>query len=287
MVKKSFFVEATQNFLPLSKRIWSLLTKMHCCTFRELYSCCCYREINAIRACWNSQLKHDSAESPGPGEAQLQGKVCLGSLFCLSPAGSSLQKFRAGCSCRDYADTVWMAALRGTIHLQACLNAEVKGWLCGKCGEQAAFPSHLALSQGVYWTGLYAASAVISRALMWFSVGQSCSLLWYESQTSLGAQKESYSNSLCVSEAAKLCCLWADEELFYHGGCCQPGEISLCISTSLLPAGLFHSRIILVMVFQIEVLPICSSELLCCSISTAFNKICHVLGGVSFLLFPV
>lgn len=177
MVKKSFFVEATQNFLSLSKRIWSLLTKMHCCTFRELYSCCCYREINAIRACWNSQLKHDSAESPGPGEAQLQGKVCLGSLFCLSPAGSSLQKFRAGCSCRDYADTVWMAALRGTIHLQACLNAEVKGWLCGKCREQAVFPSHLALSQGVYWTGLYAASAVISRALMWFSVGQSEQLI--------------------------------------------------------------------------------------------------------------
>lgn len=111
---------------------------------------------------------------------------------------------------------------------------------------------------------------------MWSSVGQSGSLLWCESQTSLGAQKESYSNSLCVSEAAELWCLWAGEELFYHSGCCQPGEISLCISTSLLPAGLFHSRIILVMAFQIEVLPICSSELLCCSISTAFNKNCHV-----------
>lgn len=115
---------------------------------------------------------------------------------------------------------------------------------------------------------------------MWFSVGQSGSLLQSESQTSLGAQKESYSNSLCVSEAAKLWCLWVHEELFHHSGCCQPGEISLCISTSLLPAGLFHSRIILIMVFQIGVLPICSSELLCCRISAAFNKICHVWGGV-------
>lgn len=121
---------------------------------------------------------------------------------------------------------------------------------------------------------------------MWFCVGQSGSLLRYESQTSLGAQKEAHSNSLCVSEAAKLWCLWADEELFYHNGYCQPGEMSLCISTSLLPAGLFHSRIILVIIFQIGVLPICSSELLCCSISTAFNKICHVW-GLSFLLFPV
>lgn len=88
---------------------------------------------------------------------------------------------------------------------------------------------------------------------------------------------------MCVSEAAKPWCLWVDEELFCHSGCCQPGEISLCISTSLLPAGLFHSRIILVMVFRIGVLPICSSELLRCRISTTFNKICHVW-GVSFLL---
>lgn len=33
-----------------------------------------------------------------------------------------------------------MAALRGTIYLQAFLDAEVKGWCCGKCGKQAAFP---------------------------------------------------------------------------------------------------------------------------------------------------
>lgn len=52
---------------------------------------------------------------------------------------------------------------------------------------------------------------------------------------------------------------------------------SVCASA---PAGLFHSRIILVMVFQRGVLPLCSSELLCCSISTIFNKICHVWGGV-------
>lgn len=57
------------------------------------------------------------------------------------------------------------------------LNAEVKGWLCGECGKQAAFPSHLALTQGVHQTGLCAAAAVICRALPWFSVGQSGSLL--------------------------------------------------------------------------------------------------------------